>query len=376
MKRWLVVDGYYGMQNAGDDAFCVVVAEIARNRWKIDDLAFVATESRLPVLPQPARGVFPERVRLKGHGRFAPLAAMLRAGRVAHIGGSTFTSLDGRQRDQRRLAHLGLLSLHALAISVGPFASATAAREVVGFLRAFKSVSLRDSASAERIRSIDPTLTPQVGFDLAVLLPTLEFFRTRMETVRKVRSSGPPILGVSVCRDATLRGASSPSDDRREHNMIRSLRELAHRRQVSYRFIVFNNHPRWGDEDLSRRTAAALADSAETQVLRYESDVRSVFAAVAGCDAVLGTRLHSGIFAYASGTPFALVEYHPKCHDFAQEAALPDRFRFSANGPDPDRDVDSLAELLDRGREVLAEMLPLATAQKRARAGLAALDPT
>ena len=35
----VVLEGYYGMQNAGDDAFCVVGTELASRNWGVSDVA-------------------------------------------------------------------------------------------------------------------------------------------------------------------------------------------------------------------------------------------------------------------------------------------------------------------------------------------------
>ena len=365
----LVAEGYYGMRNAGDDAFCLVTAALAPERWGVEKLAFVAPASRLPELPRPARCVLPDPPRFRGHARLAALGAKLRAHHVAHVGGSVMNTLTGRQRDENRLARLGLLTLHAVGVSAGPFASAEQGARTAAYLSRFTTLHLRDTASRERLEQVAPGLRPRVGFDVAVLLPELDFCRATVQAARSRDPSEFPVIGVSVCRDATLRGAPSESQRRRERSVVAVLRELATRQPVRYRFIVFNSHPAWGDDSLTRRTADALGEGAEVEVVPYTGDVRSTLGAVAGCDALLGTRLHSAIFAYACQVPFAVIAYRPKGADFAYEAGLPERFLFPAEGPPLGAGVEAMSELLQEGTAILDRMLPPRTARARASAG-------
>ena len=365
----LVAEGYYGMGNAGDDAFCLVTSAFAREAWGVDDLAFVAPQSRLPALPFPARGIFPDPVRFRGHGRTAALWAKLRARHVAHVGGSVFQNLTGRQRDEEFFARLGLLRLHAIGVSVGPFKSAREGRRTVRFLRRFHTLHVRDQASAGRIAEVDSTLNARVGFDVAVLLPELAFCRSVVEEAKRPGRSNPPVVGVSVCNDASLRGAVSEAEEQRHAAVVETLRRLAAQRAVRYRFIAFNSHPRWGDEDLTRRIADAVAASAEVEVQGYDGDVRGTLAAVAGCDAIFATRLHAGVFAYACQVPFVIVAYRSKGRDFAREVGLPDRFVFPVAGPQPQAGCAALAELLDGRTALVQALLPLDVARRRARAG-------
>src|SRR6185295_4009802 len=106
----------------------------------------------------------------------------------------------------------------------------------------------------------------------------------------------------------------------RTTEMLRGLARL-----VDYELVMlaFNGHPRNGDIELANTLADDLAPVVPCRVVSYDDDVPSLLAAVASCDAVLAMRLHAGIFAYASGVPFALIDYHPKCREFADSVGLP-----------------------------------------------------
>ena len=211
----VVLEGYYGMQNAGDDAFCVVGTELASRNWGVSDVALTGPPSTLPSLPIAARGLFPDSPRFKGHGRLAPLPTMLRYGRVVHMGGSTFHSMTARHRDEQKLAKLGLIDLSAIGVSIGPFKTPDEGQRVVEHLHHFSSVYVRDAASVERVNRIDASAPVEQGFDIAVLLPELEFLQPYLATGAEPNETGP-ILGVSVCSDASLRMADTETQETRE----------------------------------------------------------------------------------------------------------------------------------------------------------------
>jgi polysaccharide pyruvyl transferase WcaK-like protein len=363
--REIVFDGYYGRRNTGDDAFCVVAADVAHRRWGYQRVAFVGPHSDLPALPVPARGLFPDPPRFRGHGRFAPVPAMLRSRRVVHVGGSTLTHRLTRQRDEARLARAGLVELHAVGVSIGPFANREDGREVAATLRRFASVSVRDTASLERAAEIGLAGRVTSGFDVAVLLPRV--LATPDRSDRPPDDTRPPVLGVSVCPDESLRGGDAARDRRRQASVRDLVAAVAERTGATVRILVFNDHPRWGDSDVSWQLAAALDGVSTVEQVHRSRDVRHLLDAVASCDAVVGTRLHSAIFAYACGVPFALVAYQRKCDDFAAEVGLPDPLVFPAHGPDP-ADVDTVAALLDSPGADLRARLTVDEARDRADA--------
>lgn len=360
--RRLVVDGYYGKRNAGDDAFCVVADEVARSRWGCEKLMFVASEAALPNLQTPFRGVFPDPPRFRGHGRLRPLLAMVHARRVVHVGGSTFTHALGRHRDVVRLARLGLLAPHAIGISVGPFATQRDAEETLAVLRRFQTVSVRDSASLERIREIDPSFPVTLGFDVAVLLPVVLGSDGHRQT--EPLAAGRPMVGVSVCRNDAIRGGEPTADAERHEALCGTLEQVVRRTGASVRLLVFNDHPYWGDMDLSEDMARRLDGLAPVEVVTRSSAPEVLLDAVASCDVVVGTRLHSCVFAYACNVPFAVVAYHQKCADFAAEVRLTDELLFPKDGPDIADGTDALVAAIETGKS--GALLDVGIARQRA----------
>lgn len=355
----LVFDGYYGMRNAGDDAFCVVAAQHALTVWQCQDIGFLARAADLPVLPVTARALLPEEPRFRGHTRAAALASMLGSGTVVHVGGSTFMAPLTRHRDQSRLARYGRPNLHAVGVSIGPFSSERAAVRIRRILTQFRSVSVRDSASLHRFRDLLPEKQVRLGFDVAVLLePTGPRKRER-----RVQARSGPLIGVSVCAHETERGGDVQTERRRFERTFRTVEQASRAIGARVRIFVFNDHPRLGDQTLSTELASRLSAPAEVVVRGH--DPGRLLSAVAECDVMVATRLHSAVFAYAVGVPFITVAYQRKGVEVTDEIGVPRELVFDADGPDPADGVPRILELLDDGPP--KSLVPLDEAQKRAR---------
>lgn len=335
----VVLDGYYGMRNAGDDAFCVVGDHVARTRWGVDRLYFTGRRSDLPVSGPSVRGLTPEAVRLRGEVRARAIAAMVRSRRVVHVGGSTFMHALTRHRDQMRLARHGLITVDAVGVSVGPFTDTATASRIADSLREFRSITLRDSASAERLAELDAEISPEVAFDVAVLLRDLAGNLPRP-------SADGRVLGVSLCAHEAERGAGAEVEAQRAERTIETVRRVATSTGCSVKLLVFNDHPRWGDTGLTERAAAELAEVTRVEVVTRTNDPRTLLRETAGCHAVLATRLHHAVFAYSVEVPFAVVAYQAKGRDFAAECRLSEEVVFGASGPDPVDDAGTVSELM------------------------------
>lgn len=359
-RRSVVFDGYYGMRNVGDDAFCLVADEVARDRWACKQVSFIARGTDLARTDRPVHALLPERARFRGHVRSAAIPSMIRSGSVVHVGGSTFMQPLTRHRDQTLLATVGLVRLHAVAVSVGPFADIAAADGVRKILSRFASVSVRDGASQERLRELMPDLKVTLGFDVAVLLEP-------DESAHEEWPDGPsptrgPVIGVTVCAHETERGGDALQERSRFERTLECVDRAAQATGALVRILVFNDHERWGDTALSLEMASRL--QCPTEVVQRTRDPREMLAAVAGCDVVIATRLHSAIFAYASRIPFVVISYQQKGIDVAERMGLPDARVLGPWGPEPAEGAQQIVSLMSGPDQ--AEILPVEEARRLA----------
>lgn len=349
VRRSAVLEGYFGMRNAGDDAFCVVATSVLSERLGFARLAIVAAHEDLPILPALARGILPRPPRTRGHTRAATVAGKLRHRLVLHTGGSTLQRMNQRRCDEALLQRTGSISCHGLSVSVGPFRNTDDERSIREFLKRFHSISLRDAGSFERTDAMSLDVPLCRSFDLAVLAPG------RLRSVTRCSQRSRPRLGVALRLFESVEGGSIEVEHRRILRTIGLLKAVAELVDYEPVLLAFNGHPSKGDVGLANLIADELKAVVPCTVESYEGDVASMLAAVASCDAVLAMRLHAGVFAYATGVPFAMIDYHPKCVEFGESVGLPPDLVFAGDGSDLADQAARMAKLLtDDGPSLLS----------------------
>jgi polysaccharide pyruvyl transferase WcaK-like protein len=334
--KTVLFDGYFGMANAGDDAFCVVADLLARERGL--QARYVARPSELPHPLSPEAALLPSASRLPGATRLRKAIAVARTDALIHFGGSTLRRMNRHRRDQLLALRWTRTPAAAIGVSVGPFRSSRDAADIRAFLSRFALAAVRDQASVERCRELGLTVVP--GADPAYLLPPLPATAPRPDQL---------VLGVAPCGSESRSGGDPELERRRQQNLEAAIRAVVERTGCAVRLIALNRHPHWGDVGLVGDLAARLAGVAETEVVVHSARLDDTRAAIAGCQALIAVRLHGAILAHGLGVPIATVAYHEKCSDFARDVGVPEALRFDAEGPRADAHEALAALLRDPG---------------------------
>ncbi|MFN3528737.1 MAG: polysaccharide pyruvyl transferase family protein [Bacteroidia bacterium] len=354
--------GYYGMQNAGDDAFLEVVAWGAQAFWSVDDVLFYSPI--LPELQHPARQLNA----FATYGRFiGALRELFSADVFVSAGGSTFHSA----LHKTDLRTYGLLKkrfgfggqLGAIGISLGPYSSVADERDTINYLQRLDFLALRDTQSYEMALGYNLPYRPVQAFDLAALLPDVPGVRVSCS----LKFDGKPTLGISVCNYESYTHGDLAQEQQRNRFIQSLLLELASMGDYRYRFFVFNGHAEMGDEALTREMIGALLRTnaqLDYEIVPYEAHVARTFSAIAQCQAMLSTRLHASIFACYAGVPFFLMEYHRKCSDFLDDVGQHPDYRLA----DGDVPVQAAAQTLAAALNAQQVHRPQYLEETRARA--------
>ena len=181
-------------------------------------------------------------------------------------------------------------------------------------------LTVRDRRSYDYVKTLDLPYNPIEAFDLAALLPQIYGIPDRTVLNKKV-------IGVSLCNYERYTNGDTANESRRNREIVLLLRELDRRLEnVVFKFFIINGNPSRGDFQLTQETIKDVSFKNEIQVRPYNPVTSSVWNEIADCDFVLTTRLHAGIFACFSDTPFMLVEYHKKCADFLDDVGQDDKY--------------------------------------------------
>jgi polysaccharide pyruvyl transferase WcaK-like protein len=70
--------------------------------------------------------------------------------------------------------------------------------------------------------------------------------------------------------------------------------------------------------------AERLGEEIASPAYEVAFDPETIEASIAGCDVVIGQRLHSVILAFAYGVPALSLSYQPKCLDFLESVGFAD----------------------------------------------------
>jgi polysaccharide pyruvyl transferase WcaK-like protein len=342
-----LVIGYYGMDNAGDNSFCVVMDWALGRYWGATAPVFAAPP--LVDLPPERTALDPRWVGSQGlaqrAGNLSRKAALLRhSSMVVYGGGSVFREM-GPLSEKRLFSWHARLTGHpvaAVGVSVGPFVSAASERRLVEVLRRIPYIAVRDTASAEALHAMGYPGTLTVAADLAGLLPEA---LGEDPCAPRVSRNQRPRLGV------TLLGvdyeASQEEVLRRERALIDGVRMLADKEPIDVTIFVFNTHSRHGDLEVSHRLRSELTGRCEVREVTERDGVARIWREMKECDLGVHMRLHGAIFSYMAGVPFVLVPYQRKCDDFLDEIGQPGSLRLDPKKPDATTVFEVLAGLLN-----------------------------
>ncbi len=315
MQRSVLVTGYYGFGNTGDEA--ILAALVAGIRGRIPSARITVlsgdpgqTEQRHRVDAAPWRDPLSiaEEVRrcdlvvIGGGGLFqdyngvepATLLTPRHGGITFYAGPAILAALAGKP-----------VALHGLGF--GPLASPEARRIARIVASSAARVSVRDAASRDLLVSLGlPAESVTVSADPAFLVTP---GGVRPEDVLIGMGIEPrgPLVGVAL-------RPWSRAEAGWEDEVAAALDLFVERTGGSILFVPFEKSP-WTDDDdfaLASRLRRRLENADRAAVVSGLLAPADTAALMGGCDLVLAMRLHAAIFAVAGGVPTVALTYDPK----------------------------------------------------------------
>jgi len=303
-----LVSGYYGFDNAGDEAILAGLVEGFRAAEPAVELTVLsgnpeATRAEHGVAAAP-RGFSSARARLRETDLF-----------ISGGGGLIQDATSWRSP----LYYLGLIWLArragvpiaCLGQSVGPvrrrWVRGLARR---GFNRA-RVLAVRDRRSAEMVRSLGVSREIHVTGDLALLLPPpgpADCERAWRKAA--LAATGEPTAAIAVRR--------LPQEDRGRGREIGQAAVAACRAAELRPVLVPMQRPQ--DVELAEQVARAMHVG---EVVHAPLTARETLALIGGFDLVIAMRLHALIMAAVCGRPLVGISYDPKVDGLMGELGLP-----------------------------------------------------
>lgn len=322
LKKSVVFQGGYDGQNAGDDAFAAICAWGAKHYWQTEQIKFL--KKNLPVLSTESQILLHENPRCHLQ-TVAEMTYQISTNPILIFGGGSvfFQAGGGVWKLCNLLSKIGKLKVGAIGVSLGPYRSKQDRQAVQEVLKHFSFLVLRDSASYADACDMNLPYEPVEGFDLAALLP--QVYPLAPLDIKKEK----PVIGISVCHYEQYVEGDLRHEEAREKKLIEMLKIISQETQVCLRFIVFNGNYQKGDLAVSEMMADKLREYNDSvEIFPYSNNPHIMWKAIADCDMMIATRLHSGIFSYMAEVPFVQIEYHKKCTDFLDVIGYPAGYRF------------------------------------------------
>lgn len=348
-RTGILISGFYGFGNIGDEAVLAGMARSLRARLGGVPLTVLSGDREATVATHGVEAV----------GR-TDVAAVVRAMRRARLfisgGGSLLQDVTSARS---AFYYLGVLRLAVslvprsmiYAAGIGPLrrlAIRALARTVLGRLDA---VTVRDADSAALVRALVPRAVPLLSADPAVVLEAAPDDRAD-RILARLGIAGQPLLGVAVRPwggDAFL------------NPLAGALSRAAAR--LGARIVILPFHPGL-DLPISRDLAAACGGVVVEDPLTPEE----ALALVARMQVLVGLRLHALLLAAVAGTPPVGLVYDPKVTALFRELGVEEALPLGAG-------AGALAEAIERAwvsRAASAPRLSGGIEALRGRAGLAA----
>ena len=318
MRRTVVLAGYYGFGNTGDEA--ILASILAGLRRRVPGTAFIVVSGD-PEATRTQHGV--EAV---GWRDVSAISASVAKSDVVLVGGGglfqDYWGLDTKTlltpRHGEIAFYAGPVVLAALArkpallygLGFGPLASSEARRYARAVADAAVHLSVRDEASRDLLVATGvPEARITVTADPAFALEVSGGAPAPADLCRAagVEPLGP-ILGVAL-RPWSI-GVEQAGW---ESEVAAALAQFLEQTGGTLLFVPFEKSP-WTEKDdfeQAARLAAALPGREHVAIAGALSP-RETAAVLSGCDLVLGMRLHSLVFAAAGGVPAVGLAYDPK----------------------------------------------------------------
>ena len=322
MKQRILLVGYYGRNNVGDEAILLSIIRMLRGRYDLTALSFNPrdTGSRMGV-----RSVaFPS---FKRPGQvFQSLNAVNGADALAISGGVVANKLQPLSLFTWLFfllaAKLGGKKAILLGCGCGPFRDGFLTAAAAAIIGTSDAIYPRDSTSLRSLVKIGVSKARTSTADLAFLLgpypkPGIAASKAPARTNTKVR-----VLFVLPLRYHIPRLWKGERFGRKYSNYVNSVTEaadlIAEGMDASLEFLPLDK----ADLTFYDSVIDGMKNKGSARAIGFRNDVDSVINRFADADVVVAGRYHSIVFSILTGTPMVPIVYHPKGVDLVREIGL------------------------------------------------------
>jgi len=294
MKR-ILLTGYYGFDNLGDEAVLQAIISLLRQTEPNCQICVLSNN------PQQTEKAY--QVKAVNRWKLGQVWYALKHTDLFVLGGGSLLQDVTGSRSlafyllQMKMAHMAGKPTVIFSQGLGPLLSEKSRRKTAKALNRCAFLSFRDNQSAELARTI--------GVEAAKIEVDCDPVLTLSIACANIQQKN--MLGVALRPWPGLQAQAAAS----------VLDELVAEGQT-IKLLPFHEPQ---DRQLAEKIAALMCS--KPQIMAAGLTASEVIGEISACEAVVGMRLHSLVMAAATGTPFGGISYDPKIDSFCAQTQNP-----------------------------------------------------
>lgn len=308
MSKRVVLSGYYGFENLGDEA---VLHSIIRALRETDPTVQITVLSADPAGTAARYGV-----EARNRWKLGEIIAALRSADLLISGGGSL--LQDVTSKKSIPYYLGIVSIARLlgkkvafyAQGVGPIVESFSQRLTRFIGNKVQLITVRDQESYNLLQRIGVTrpemkVTADPVLLLSAEVPASREFTEICQLRGKCRASGRPLIAIAPRPWRDMVGF--------QQALVETARRLQERLQAEIVLIPMDQHE---DTQLCQEMQNQLPGAV---MLKEQYAPAELLAVIERMDIIVSIRLHTLIFAAAAGVPHVGITYDPKIDAFLQQ---------------------------------------------------------
>ncbi len=307
----VLVSGYYGCGNAGDEAILAGLVEGFRGSEPAVELTVLSGDPRATEREHCVRAV-PRG--LASAWRNARGRDLLISGGGGLLQDATSWRSPLYYLGVMKLAQAARVPVACLGHGIGPLRRRLVRSGARRVLSRAQLITVRDQRSADELRQLGVTQPVELTADLAFLLPRPSEAESEQAWQNaELPADGRRAVAVALREPTAGTAAGLPEALARAVGLACS--------QLGLRAVLLPMD-RKHDPRFAARVAEALPAEAQARIVSAEMSARELLALVARCDLVIAMRLHALIFAAICGVPPVGISYDPKVDALMEQLGL------------------------------------------------------
>lgn len=310
MEKKILVRGYYGFRNTGDDALIYSILQSLMHIPNSNFNVLTRAEVHKPKALKNIKFIYPSNKNL--------WVQLLKADTLIFGGGSQLQDY-GKLRMVigmlKRYLIVKVMKLRRkkvifLGVSIGPIE--TKIGKIISKLTLNNSdfIAVRDNSSMDQLNKMSINrekimLTP----DLAITL------KQNIEV--PIRNEKELVIGVNLLPFYSIIKNQIDIENNLIINLANGLNNLnLKENNLKIKLFSFQDNTTINDFEILEKLSQRL--EVEHTLYKYQENPLDTLEEIATCNRFIGMRLHSSIFSYIGEVPQIVLSYHPKCEGFAK----------------------------------------------------------